>query len=148
MTDEEKLETLNNWVQYLYGKVLSLDKRVKELEAQVNEDDCSSNNLLGLTVPLALEFLDRTMEDGSLGQMVDKFRQHKKDYRGTSFKDVERVYQDIKGRLECTVALKKGDRVGQEWLDYWVERMFSSKSLPYSIGAYFVSAYSMNRRKE
>lgn len=117
MTQEEQIQTLYNWVQYLYEKVLTLDKRVKELEAQretqpESQDEAPVDNPLNMSVEKALKILDFARETGKLSEVTHMFNIAK----GADI-TTEQAYKNIKGRLECTVEAKPGTKVGQAWLN-------------------------------
>lgn len=142
MTQEEQIQTLYNWVQYLNKKVEALEARLNT--EQVNEpesQDVPVDNPLNISVEKALKILDYAMETGKLSEVAHSFNIAK----GATI-TTEQAYNNIKGRLECTVEAKPGTKVGQAWLNAFlndyklkepkVKEGYVIKCRPY-LGAFF-----------
>lgn len=142
MTTEEQLQTLYNWVQYLKGKVLVLDKEIKELKAQSKGTPAvetqgtfrPEDNALGITVEDALRALDWSVSNGIFNAAMSDYYSHFSTPKG----DVKSAYLNIKNRLTGTPT-KPGELMGKAWLDYWSYKYQGKEGrLSFSIGAYFL----------
>lgn len=145
MTQEEQIQTLHNWVQYLYGKVLTLEKRVTELEAQPNTPKVEKpafrpeDNALGLTVEDALKALDWSVSNGIFRKAMADFYSHFNKPNGNE----ETSYVNIKNRLTGTPT-KPGELMGRAWLDYWSHKYRGKNgTLAHTLGAYFMKICAM-----
>lgn len=124
MTQEEQFQTLYNWVQYLYGKVMAMDKEIKELKAQsigtpTAQPEVQEGNPFGLTVETAIQVLDEAYERGHVERMNEIWKMRNPQLKGkTEFGGAECFYKRVKSLLETTIPTKPGERVGQTWLDY------------------------------
>lgn len=145
MTQEEQIQTLYNWVQYLNGKVLALDKEIKELKAQPDTTAVEKSafrpedNALGITVDDALKALDWSVSNGIFRKAMTDFYSHFNKPNGNE----DTSYLNIKNRITGTPT-KPGELMGSAWLNYWSYKYRSKEgTLAHTLGAYFMKICAM-----
>lgn len=134
MTQEEQIQTLYNWVQYLNKKVEALEARLNGTPAVEKPAFRPEDNALGLTVEDALQALDWSVSNGIFRKAMADFHSHFSKPNGNE----ETSYLNIKNRLTGTPT-KPGELMGKAWLDYWSHKyQGKSGSLAHTLGAYFM----------
>lgn len=135
MTQEEQIQTLYNWVQYLNKKVEALEAQLGGTpKAEKREVFRPEDNALGLTVEDALKALDWSVSNGIFNAAMRDFYSHFKQPGGNT----NTSYLNIKNRLTGTPT-KPGELMGQAWLNYWSHKYQGKDGrLSFTLGAYFM----------